>query len=439
MNEYIRKYDSYLDEEYIRFRHRSGLEVYVIPKKLATSFAMLATRYGSFDNCFGVNGEPPEAVPEGIAHFLEHKLFDNSDGSDTSKRFALHGAWNNAYTTFDRTAYLFSCTEDAGACLRELMRFVYDPYFTPESVQKEQGIIGEEIQMGLDSPVRTRFYLLTGLLYHRHPIVEETAGSVESISRITDRLLYRCYNTFYAPSNMILIAVGDFTPEGVAAICDELAPQRPAGKIVRVLPEESREVREHRGKKRMPVAKPLFAIGFKGDLRGKTPEEQLRCSLTLSVLCELLFGESSSFYGKMLSENLADGVGAYSEHYADLLFACVEGAAEDPERIYREAISYLEQVKRDGVDREAFFRIRKAQLSDLVEAYNSTAEIGEMTLDCALMGCDVFDYAAALRAITPEDADALLREIFTERYAAMAVIDRLEASAENEKREAEEK
>ena len=439
MNGIIRKYDPYLDEEYFRFRHRSGLEVYVMPNKLATSYAILATRYGSFDNCFGTNGATPQPVPEGIAHFLEHKLFENSDGSDTFERFALHGANSNAYTTFDRTAYLFSSTEDHAACLGELLRFVYDPYFTPKTVKKEQGIIGEEIKMGLDSPSRARFRLLTRLLYRTHPISEDIAGSVESIAQITDKLLYRCYNTFYAPHNMILVAAGAFAPEEVSSICDGLVPDRPTETIERSRPREERSVRAHRGTERMCVAKPLFAIGFKDDIRGKTAPELLHRSLTLSVLSELLFGETSPFYAKMLQTNLADRIAASSLNYDDLEFAYVQGSAEDPEAVYREVIAAIDTVKRTGVDREAFARIRKAQLSDLVQAYNSSEEICELMLDCALLGCDPFEYAAVLRAVTPEDAEALLSELFDERYAAMAVIDRLNVPSEDEEQnEAEE-
>ena len=164
MSTFVKKYDEYLDETYYYMKHSSGLDIYVMPKELATSYAMITVKYGSFDNRFAPKGKPMAEMPEGIAHFLEHKLFDNQDGSDTFEKFAEMGAFCNAYTSFDRTAYLFSSTEGHRECLGLLLDFVFSPYFTEESVKKEQGIIAEEINMGLDSPYNRCFHLLTRLL-----------------------------------------------------------------------------------------------------------------------------------------------------------------------------------------------------------------------------------------------------------------------------------
>ena len=217
-----------LRERYYHIEHKSGLNIYVIPKKMSTSYALFATRYGGRDNCFRLEGEAEYTrVPDGIAHFLEHKLFESEDGTDTFERFARLGANANAYTTTDMTAYEFSCTENFDECLSVLLDFVTHPHFTDENVQKEQGIIAQEIRGGEDNPFRRVYYDMLNLLYQKDNVRIEVAGTVASIARITPEYLYRCYNTFYQLSNMALVVCGDVEYEKVISIADE---QLSAGK-----------------------------------------------------------------------------------------------------------------------------------------------------------------------------------------------------------------
>ena len=206
MNNVITKRSEFLKEEYYKYTHKSGLEVYVFPKKLSTTYALFATRYGSIDSRFKLAGDEKfTEMPDGIAHYLEHKLFENPNGEDTFTRYAKYGASANAYTSNTMTAYLFSCTSNFKESLEILLDFVTTPYFTPETVEKEQGIIAQEIRMYDDHPFRRLYHMLLESLYEKHNVRINVAGTVESISHITADILYECYRVFYNLSNMKLI------------------------------------------------------------------------------------------------------------------------------------------------------------------------------------------------------------------------------------------
>ncbi len=424
MSSFVRKYDAYLDETYYFMKHSSGLEIYVMPKALSTSYAMLTAKYGSFDNRFARKGAPMAEMPEGIAHFLEHKMFDNEDGSDTFGKFAELGAFCNAYTSFDRTAYLFSSTERHKECLALLLEFVFAPYFTYDSVKKEQGIIAEEIKMGLDSPYNRCFHLLTRLLYTDHPVCREIAGTEESVLKIDRDMLYSCYSTFYSPHNMVLTVAGDITCEDVLSVCQKRVPKGQHRDFMRGEVEEKRTVREKRGTEYAEVSKPIFSVGFKDDSAKRSGASALRRSLSATMLCDMLFGQTSEFYGEMLRTGLADRISSSYMSCRSIGFAYVNGVSDSPEEVYARIMSAVNSMKRTGIDREAFLRQKKCMISDLVRSYNSTEEICELVTDCALIGCDTFDYAEVLRDIRIEELEFLLCELFDERYAVMGVVDK---------------
>ena len=230
-------------ETYFKGVHESGLEVIVIPKKQATLYSLFATRYGSVDNEFKVEGEENfHTVPAGVAHFLEHKLFENSNGEDTFLRFSKLGASCNAFTSTDTTAYLFTATENYYESLEELVSFVSDPYFTPETVEKEMGIIEQELRMYEDNPHRVLYENMLTCLYEAHPVRISVGGTVESIHEITPDILYTCYNTFYNPCNMMLIVCGDVLCDKVAEVVTRSLPKREKVKVVKKPITEKREV-----------------------------------------------------------------------------------------------------------------------------------------------------------------------------------------------------
>ena len=260
----------------------NGLKIFVIPKKGFNSFyAVFGTHYGGSMRRFEINGETID-TPAGVAHFLEHKMFDMPDGSNALNSLSESGADANAFTSTDMTCYHFSCTERFEENLRKLLTFVSTPYYTEETVQKEQGIIGQEIQMGDDSPGRQIYYDLLSLLYEHHPIRDAVVGTKESIAEITAKTLYDCHSVFYAPSNMVLCVEGDVEPERIAAIAEEILPKDKKsiphadfGESEALVPAEKRKERE------MPVAMPEFLIGayrFRQELRSEAAFRDMKAA-----------------------------------------------------------------------------------------------------------------------------------------------------------------
>lgn len=261
-----RYYDEQLNEEMLSAVHESGLRVYVFPKQgFQKYYAIYGTEYGSVDSVFQVPGDTEMTrVPDGIAHYLEHKMFEEEDGGDAFQRFALTGASSNAFTSFDMTAYLFSCTDKFYENLDILLDFVNHPHFTEENVAKEQGIIGQEIKMYEDDPEWRVFFNTLTALFHHNPVKIDIAGTVESISKITPELLYRCYNTFYNPANMVLVLVGDVDiDEAMKYVDKHIDAKRNLGQISRETVTEPKERVKERITQNLVVSQPLFRIGFK--------------------------------------------------------------------------------------------------------------------------------------------------------------------------------
>ncbi|MCL5676748.1 MAG: insulinase family protein, partial [Firmicutes bacterium] len=286
----------------------SGLPVYVLPRGgVVRKFATFAVHYGSVDNQFVVPGEgQATSVPDGIAHFLEHKLFEEKEGN-VFDRFAALGADCNAYTYYTTTTYLFDCTDNFEPALDILVDFVQDPYFTEENVAKEKGIIQQELRMYNDSPGwRVRANLMKGL-YHVHPVRIDIGGTVESIQRIDRETLYRCYRTFYHPSNMALFVVGDVDPDRVIERVAgrmakrKLAPQPP---IERIFSPEPTGVRQQRTEEKMVVAQPILRIGFKDSDLGLTGPDQLRKELISELVLDVFLGRGSSLYQELYEDGL---------------------------------------------------------------------------------------------------------------------------------------
>ncbi|MBQ8432051.1 MAG: insulinase family protein [Clostridia bacterium] len=420
-----------LRERYLRIDHPGGLSVYVFPKKMSGTYALLSTAYGSIDNAFCIHGEHVE-VPDGIAHFLEHKLFENEDGSDSFGRFSALGADANAYTSYQRTAYLFSCTGNFEAALEELITFVTHPYFTEASVKKEQGIIAEEIRMYEDHPWDRAQRNLLCAMYHANPVRKNICGSYASIQRITPELLYRCHEVFYHPSNLTLVVCGDVTPEQVMAVVERaLPPSTPAPLPERILPQEPPTVAKREIRCFMQVAKPLFYIGVKDPVIPATPAERLRRDAALTLLDEILFSRSGPFYNELFEEGLITPAfyGGYSstDRFA---YHCISGEADDPHLVLERFWSYLARMQREGIDPMTFERCRRALYADEICAYDSTEEIANRLISFVQDGSEMFSYPALLQSITKEELEEYLRTVFREEYVSLSAVYPLEQKNE---------
>jgi predicted Zn-dependent peptidase len=414
-----------LREKYTYIQHASGLPIYVFPKKMTNTYALFATKYGSLDTTFATGDEKPVTVPDGIAHFLEHKLFEAPDGSDAFARFSALGVDSNAYTDYGKTASLYACTENVEAALEELLRFVTEPHFTEESVKRERGIIAEEIREDEDSPWECAYQNLLKALYHKNPVRVSIGGTVKSIQKITPKLLYECYNTFYRLDNMALVVCGNITPEEVVAVADRVLPTSYEAKepIRRISPEEPSSVRRARASAKMQVAKPIFNIGIKDNTLPKEPEERLRRDLCITLLNEILFSQAGPFYAELFEAGLISP--SFSFGYSSterFAFTCISGDSQNPEAVYNHLIEYLEGVKKKGLLEEDFERCRRVMYSDEIRAYDSTDEIANRLLSFVFDGSQMFDVPAVLQSITKEELEELLHTLYQPQYFAMSVV-----------------
>lgn len=414
-----------LREQYTYIKHASGLPIYVFPKEMTGTYALFATKYGSLDTTFSVGEGKPVTVPDGIAHFLEHKLFEAPDGSDAFARFSALGADANAYTDYNKTAYLFGCTEHFDEALEELLRFVTQPHFTAESVKRERGIIAEELRMYEDSPWERAYQNLLLALYHKNPVRINIGGTVKTIQKITPKLLYQCYHAFYRLSNMALVVCGNVTPDEVLAIADRVLPSDAPDEevITRIYPDEPSAVRCARIDTKMQAAKPIFNIGIKDNVIPTTPEGRLRRDLCITLLNELLFSQAGELYATLFDQGLITPsfAHAYSstEHFA---FNCISGESDNPEAVYDFIIDYLKGIKRDGISTEDFERCRRVMYADEIRAYDSTDEIANRLLSFVFDGSSLFDVPAVLQSITKEELEELLQAFFCEDLFAMSVV-----------------
>ena len=428
MPEIIEKQNEFLREKYYSFTHSSGLPVYVFPKKLSTTYAIFATRYGSIDNCFKLAGDSEfTRVPDGIAHYLEHKLFENPNGEDTFTRYARYGANANAYTSNTMTAYLFSCTEHFAESLEILLDFVTTPYFTPETVEKEQGIIAQEIKMYDDHPFRRLYQMMLEGMYERHNVRINVAGTVESISHITDKLLYDCYRVFYNLSNMMLIVCGDVDVAEIDEICSKvLKPSEPI-EIIRENPDEPINVYKSRSERAMQVAKPLFGIGIKDTDIPSDPRERMKKNAAHSILNNVLFGKSGEFYNKLYVEGLLSGQFDFGyEINQSFAFNSLLGESSDPDKVYERFLECVANAARDGIDREDFERSRRALYAAMVRCFDSTEEIANYFLSFRVDDCDLLDYVDIIANISWDDVMNVLREVYLPDRYALSIVKPLE-------------
>ena len=413
-----------LHECYLGFTHKSGLRVYVFPKKMSTSYALFATRYGSLENSFKLASEADfTTVPEGIAHFLEHKMFENADGTDTFERFGKTGAYANAFTSFDKTAYLFSSTDNFYPSLEILLDFVTHPYFTPEIVQKEQGIIAQEIRMYEDNPDTRLYYETLRAMYEKNDVRIEIAGTVESIAGITSDLLYKCYNTFYNLRNMVLCVCGDVDAERVTRVLDKVLTEAPVQEIVRRYHEEGKAVFRPRTEIHMQVARPQFAIGVKDSDIPNDPVAFAKKDFGMKILNEMLFGSSTAFYNDMYERGVLNSKFA-CEYDSAKTFAYdyIAGETDDPDAFFAEFKRYIEACKQKPLDADAFLRAKRSVYADFVRLFDSTEEIASELVFNALLDMDLFDNIGVIDAIHADYVEKLLHDCFCEEYYSLSVV-----------------
>ena len=400
----------------------SGLTVCVVKRPGFTKkLAYFVTDYGSIHTEFTCNGEKISA-PAGVAHFLEHKMFD-LPGRDVSEEFAALGAYPNAFTGYDMTAYYFSCTNNFEPCLRLLLEFVSTGYFTEESVAKEQGIIGQEISMSWDNPDHRIFELLMENMYPNHPIRTPILGSRESIGKITPEILTACHRAFYRPDNMLLCVVGDVDPDQVMAIAEEMIPEKPTDTVSRADRwEESMQPACALAEEKMEVAMPMFQLGFKSEDAGFGPEA-IRQEAIGDLACEALFGESSALYMRLYEEGVIDGsFGGGFETVDGMALVTVSGDSETPEKVKDALLQEAARLVKDGLEETDFLRMKRSALGRRLRDLDSFDSTCFRICAYHFSGYDYFRFPEIYETVTREDILEFIKRVVTPERCCMAVI-----------------
>jgi len=408
-----------VNDKYYRINHDSGLTIYLYPKKDYNSkYAIFGTKYGSVNNAFSLDGGETVKVPDGIAHYLEHKLFESEDG-DAFTRYAKTGANANAYTSFDKTCYLFSCTEKFDESLEILLDFVQSPYFTKETVEKEQGIIGQEIRMYDDSPEwRVMFNMLENM-YHNHPVKIDIAGTVESIAEITPEYLYTCYNTYYNLNNMVLCVAGDLTVEDVLKIADKMLKPCEKHTIDNVFENEPYEVVSDYVEQQFEVTMPIFNFGFKEKAHQVTQKEFAEIEILMSVISS----PSSQLYkilddAKLINQSFDDEYFA-GPGYNAVLFS---GESRNPKEAVEVIKNHINELKEKGISQDAFEIAKREVYGDSVSALNSVDNICNTMADFHFNGLDIFGIIEDIANTTLEDVNNRLQTMLDTNNCTLSVV-----------------
>ena len=400
----------------------NGLNVFVFPKPdFQKGYAFFATNYGGNDMRFCLDGEWHD-TPAGVAHYLEHKMFDTREGN-ALQELAANGASPNAFTSNDITGYYFDSTEKFEENLRILLSFVSVPWFTQESVDKERGIIGQEIGMYDDDPDWKVYINLMTALYEHHPIRVNVAGSVESIAKITPETLYACHKAFYDPANMVLCVAGPVDPERICDLAREILPKE-AGPIAardyggKEKPEAARTLIEER----MEVSAPLFQLGWKGDAP-VDGEARLRQELVGELALEALLGNSTPLYARLYREGLINQSFAYGyESSPGCAFLIAGGESRDPEAVRMAVADERDRIGREGVDKALWERVKKGVYGSKVRGLNSFERLCVGQAQSFFAGSHFLRFSEVFDSITKEEAEELIDNWVTEKRAALSVV-----------------
>lgn len=406
-----------------------GPDLFVLPRQgYNKKYAIFSTRFGSIDHAFRLieQGKEEEiTLPEGVAHFLEHKLFDEEEGN-VFDRFAYYGASPNAFTSFTHTTYLFSCTDFFTENFKLLLDFVQAPYFSEESVAKEQGIIQQEIRMYQDNPEWRVYFDLLKALYARHPVRNDIAGTVESISKITKEILYKCYYTFYHPRNMAIFVTGDLVPEDVFRLVEDNLAGRsfpPFNLVQRLYPQEEAAVHQPEVTLELSVSQPLLNMGFKDTYSHLAGRELLTLELSTELLLEMIFGKSGSLYTALYEEGLID------EHFSFGFTAecsyghtLLGGRTKNPERLHEKLLTGIGKTKKKGLEAESFDRQKRKMRGQLLRSFNSLEFIANNYLAYHFRQIDFFEILDVLEEITIEDLEKRMHTHLQEDLHAVSIV-----------------
>ena len=410
-----------LNEKYYDIDHPSGLKILVMPKEnYSSSYAIFATKYGSIDTMIQMKDGSFKEIPEGTAHFLEHKLFESED-LDAFERFAKTGASANAYTSFDRTGYLFSCSANFKKNLEILLDFVQNPYFTQATVEKEQGIIGQEIDMYKDVPDWEVMFNCLMNMYHNLPVRIDIAGTHESIAQISAETLYGCYDNFYNLHNMVLSVAGNVSVDEVIEVADKMLKPVEGKMAQRKVIDEPKEVVSSYVEEKLSVATPQFMFGFKENR--DTPERTAKEEVTMEILLDMISGQSSELYRRLFDGKLINNSFGF-EYFTGFGYSCVffAGESTNPKAVADEIVKEIKSFRENGFDKAAFDRTKKKLYGRMIMGMNDVDGIANNMAISYFAGEDIFTDFEIYKTVTLEDVEELFKNTLDENYSVLSVI-----------------
>ena len=413
------KYNEKVNERIYFKRLSNGMKCYIIPKQgYVEKQAMLGVNYGSVDYVFSTDGKD-YVQPAGVAHFIEHKMFDNKE-VNVFERFMDLKASVNAFTNFTSTAYYFSSSDNFYECLKLLLGFVGRPHFTDENVEKEKPIIAQEIEMYEDNPFWVMYFNLLGVLYEENPIRQKIAGSVEGIQEISPEILYQGYNAFYRPENMVLCCVGEVDPERAAEAAENCVAIGKPMDAERSYGQEPEAVAVRHSEKSMALARPMFQLGFKDTDFDTEYAERV---ISTKILLDVLFGDSSAFFERIYSEGLIDG--PFALEYAASSFygtAVCSNSANNPREARDSVLCEIDRAKVDGLDEKRFEQIRRKHLGRFIRSLNSIESVSHGQMELAFRGLDLFDILQTYQSVSFAQVCNRLERLFRDDNYATSVI-----------------
>lgn len=410
-----------LNEKYYDIDHPSGLKILVMPKEnYSSTYAIFATKYGSIDTMIQMSDGSFKEIPEGTAHFLEHKLFESED-LDAFERFAKTGASANAYTSFERTGYLFSCSANFKKNLEILLDFVQNPYFTQATVEKEQGIIGQEIDMYKDAPDWEVMFNCLRTMYHNLPVRIDIAGTQESIAQITAKTLYGCYDNFYNLHNMVLAVAGNADVDEIVEVADKVLKPVEGKLAQRKVIDEPEEVIDNYIEEKLSVATPQFMFGFKESW--DTPERTTKEEISMEILLDMISGQSSELYKRLFDGKLINNSFGF-EYFTGFGYSCVlfAGESNDPKKVAEEIVGEIGKFRETGFDETAFERTKKKLYGRMIMGMNDIEGLANNMAVSYFAGEDVFTDFEIFKTVTLDDVNDIFKKTLDENRSVLSVI-----------------
>ena len=410
-----------LNEKYYDIDHPSGLKILVMPKEnYSSTYAIFATKYGSIDTMIQMSDGSFKEIPEGTAHFLEHKLFESED-LDAFERFAKTGASANAYTSFERTGYLFSCSANFKKNHEILLDFVQNPYFTQATVEKEQGIIGQEIDMYKDAPDWEVMFNCLRTMYHNLPVRIDIAGTQESIAQITAKTLYGCYDNFYNLHNMVLAVAGNADVDEIVEVADKVLKPVEGKMAQRKVIDEPEEVIDNYIEEKLSVATPQFMFGFKESW--DTPERTTKEEISMEILLDMISGQSSELYKRLFDGKLINNSFGF-EYFTGFGYSCVlfAGESNDPKKVAEEIVGEIGRFRETGFDETAFERTKKKLYGRMIMGMNDIEGLANNMAVSYFAGEDVFTDFEIFKTVTLDDVNDIFKKTLDENRSVLSVI-----------------